>query len=223
VIGRNVRIGDNCILGPGVVIEADVRIGDDCLIHANTVIRERCELGNEIILQPGVVVGSDGFGYHAGAQGLLRIPQIGIVVLEDRVEIGANSCVDRATTGETRIAAGTKIDNQVQIAHNVKIGPHCAISAQTGISGSTTLGQGVVTGGQVGIGDHLSLGDGVKVAGKSGITRDIEAGISVFGYPATEFREAFRIVACTHRLPEMLKRLDHVEKALDNMTKTEED
>jgi len=128
------------------------------------------------------------------------------------VEIGANSCVDRATTGETHIGAGTKIDNLVQIAHNVRIGANTAISAQTGISGSCVVGDGVAMGGQVGMGDHLTLGDGAKVAGKSGLTRDVPSGEKVFGYPAVESRRAFKLVALTHRLPEFQQRLSRLEE-----------
>jgi UDP-3-O-[3-hydroxymyristoyl] glucosamine N-acyltransferase len=212
VIGAGVEIGDGACIGPHVVIEAGARLGEGCVIHAHVTIRERCRLGREVILHPGVVVGSDGFGYHPGPGGLVRIPQIGIVVLEDGVEIGANSCVDRATTGETRIRAGTKIDNLVQIAHNVRIGAHTAISAQTGISGSCVVGDGVTMGGQVGMADHLTLGDGVKVAAKSGLTRDVPDGQTVFGYPATEFKRGFRLVALTHRLPEFQARLARLER-----------
>lgn len=214
VIGSGVVIGPGTRLGPHVVIERGARIGARCRLYAQVTVREGCILGDEVILHPGAVIGSDGFGYHPGPEGLVRIPQIGVVVLEDRVEIGANSCVDRATTGETRIGAGTKIDNQVQVAHNVRIGPHTAISAQTGISGSCVIGSGVTMGGQVGMADHLSLGDGVKVAAKSGLTRDVPAGGTVFGYPAVEFRRGFKQVALIQRLPEFFKRLARLEKAV---------
>jgi UDP-3-O-[3-hydroxymyristoyl] glucosamine N-acyltransferase len=215
VIGPDVAIADGTRLGPHVVIERGVRIGARCLIHAQVTIREGCRLGDDIILHPGVVIGTDGFGYHPGPEGLVRIPQLGIVVLEDRVEIGANSCVDRATTGETRIGAGTKIDNLVQIAHNVRVGSHTAISAQCGISGSSEIGDGVTLGGQVGMGDHLKLGNGVKVGGKSGLTRNVPDGETVFGYPAVEFRRSFRQIALTQRLPELFERMSKVEKILD--------
>jgi UDP-3-O-[3-hydroxymyristoyl] glucosamine N-acyltransferase len=213
VVGPGARIGEGCRLGPHVVVEADAVLGERCLLHAAAQVRERCVLGDEVILHGGAVVGSDGFGYHPGREGLVKIPQIGIVVLGDRVEIGANTCVDRATTGATRIGDGTKLDNMVQIAHNVDVGRHCAISAQCGISGSCRLGDGVTLGGQVGMADHLSLGDGVKVAAKSGITRDIPAGQSIFGYPAIEFRKGFKLVALTHRLPELFQRLAKLEAA----------
>jgi len=215
VVGPGARIGSGVRIGSHAVVEAGAEIGEDCQIHAHVAVRERCRLGRRVILHAGVVVGSDGFGYHPGPEGLVRIPQIGVVVLEDDVEVGANSCIDRATTGETRIGAGTKIDNLVQIAHNVRIGANTAISAQTGISGSCVVGDGVTMGGQVGMADHLTLGDGVKVAAKSGLTRDVPSGKTVFGYPAVEFRRGFKLVALTHRLPEFLKRLARLEKLLD--------
>jgi len=214
VVGPGARIGAGCRLGPHVVIEADAVLGRRCLLHAAAQVRERCVLGDEVILHGGAVVGSDGFGFHPGRAGLVKIPQIGIVVLGARVEVGANTCIDRATTGVTSIGEGTKLDNQVQIAHNVTVGRHCAISAQSGISGSCRLGDGVTLGGQVGMADHLALGDGVKVAAKSGITRDVPAGQSIFGYPAIEFRKGFKVVALTHRLPELFQRLAKVEAAL---------
>ena len=224
VVGADVVLGEGARLGPHVVIEHGVRIGARCRIHAQVTVREGCTLGDDCILHPGAVIGSDGFGYHPGPEGLVRIPQIGVVVLEDRVEIGANSCVDRATTGETRIGAGTKIDNQVQVAHNVRIGSHTAISAQTGISGSCVVGSGVTMGGQVGMADHLSLGDGVKVAAKSGLTRDVPSGRTVFGYPAVDFRRGFKQVALIQRLPELYKRLARLEKemGLDDQDRSEE-
>ena len=213
VIGADARIGDRVRLGAGVVVEPEAVIGDNTELHNRVIVGHRCRIGRDCILYAGAVIGSDGFGYHPGSDGLQRIPQIGIVVIEDRVDVGANACIDRATTGETRIAAGTKIDNLVQIGHNVAIGRHCAISAQTGISGSSILGDGLVLGGQVGVADHLKLGDGVKIAAQSGITRDIPENTTVFGCPAVEFNKAFRIVAHTHRLPEMAKRLERLERA----------
>ena len=215
VVGDGAKIGDGARVGAHVVIEAGAEVGAGSVLHAHVTVRERCRLGCEVILHSGVVIGSDGFGYHPGPAGLVRIPQIGVVVLEDRVEIGANSCVDRATTGVTRIKAGTKIDNLVQIAHNVCIGANTAISAQTGISGSSVIGDGVVMGGQVGMGDHLTVGDGVKVAAQSGVTRDLSDGETVFGTPAVEFKRAFRLVALTHRLPDFQQRLTRLERIVD--------
>lgn len=215
VVGPGARIGAGTRMGANVVVEADVTIGAGCCLYHGTVIRERCCLGDRVILHSGVVIGTDGFGYHPGPRGPVKIPQIGIVVLEDDVEVGANACIDRATTGETRIGAGSKIDNQVQLAHNVTVGRACAVSAQSGVSGSSSLGDGVTLGGQVGVGDHLSVGDGVRIAGGSGVTRDIEPGKTVFGYPAVDFSKGFRLVAHYHRLPELFRRVARLERAAD--------
>lgn len=222
VVGPGVRIGSRTRLGAHVVLEADVTIGADCCLYHQVVVRERCRLGDRVTIHAGVVVGTDGFGYHPGVSGLVKIPQIGIVVLEDDVEIGANACIDRATTGVTRIGAGTKIDNLVQIAHNVSVGRSSAISAQSGVSGSCDIGDGVTLGGQVGVGDHLSLGDGVRVAGQSGVTRDVAPGETVFGCPAVEFQRGYRLVAHYHRLPELFRRVVELERTLSDGDATEE-
>lgn len=205
VIGQGTRLGNHVVIGPGVTI------GLDGLIYSSVTIREGCRLHDRVMVHSGAVIGSDGFGFLPTPAGLKKIPQIGIVVLEDDVEIGAGTCVDRATTGQTVIGRGTKIDNQVQIGHNVRIGANCAISAQTGISGSCTLGDQVTTGGQVGIGDHIEVGAGVKIAGRSGLIRDVPAGTSLFGYPALEFQEGFRIAGAMRRLPELLRRVRRLE------------
>ncbi len=217
VIGPGARIGAGTRLGPRVVVEADAVIGRDCLLHAGAVVRERCRLGDRVVLQAGAVIGSDGFGYVPGPDGLYKIPQIGIVVLEDDVEVGANACIDRATTGVTRIGRGSKIDNLVQVGHNVRIGNWCAISAQSGISGSCVLEDRVTLGGQVGIADHLTVGEGARVAAQSGITRDVPPGQTVFGYPAVEFRRAFRQVALVQRLPALAQRLPELARRLEEL------
>ncbi len=214
VIGGSARLGDGCALGSHVVIGPDVVIGPRATLYAHVTVREGVEIGAEVILHAGAVVGSDGFGYRQGAAGLVKIPQIGRVVLEDGVEVGANACIDRAQTDVTRVGAGTKLDNLVQIGHNVTVGRHCAVSAQCGISGSSQLGDGVVLGGQVGVADHITVGDGAKVAAQSGLDRDLPAGAVVFGSPAVERRRAYRLVALTHRLPELFARLRRLEAAI---------
>lgn len=214
VIGPGARIGDGSRLGAHVVIEADVTLGRDCCLYHGAVVRERCRLGDRVILHAGVVIGSDGFGYHPGPQGLVKIPQIGIVVLEDDVEIGANSCVDRATTGRTRIGAGTKIDNLCQIGHNVDFGRHGAMSAQSGVSGSTRIGDGAVFGGQTGVADHIEIGHGVKVGARAAVISDVPAGTSVVGFPAEEYGKGMRLMALQRRLPELFRRLAALEKRL---------
>ncbi len=205
VIGPNVVLGQGTRLGPHVILEAGVVLGKNCKIFGRVTIRYGCQIGDRVSIHPGAVIGSDGFGYLPGPEGLEKIPQVGIVVIEDDVEIGAGVCVDRATAGRTVIAKGTKIDNLVQIGHNVKIGAHCALSAQVGVAGTVTIEEGVVAGGQVGIGDHLHIGAGAKLAGKSGVWRDVPAGATVFGYPALNIKEAFRITSAMRRLPELVR------------------
>jgi UDP-3-O-[3-hydroxymyristoyl] glucosamine N-acyltransferase len=223
VIGAGVTVGAGTRIAARVVVEADVTLGAGCCLYSGSVVRERCFLGDRVILQPGAVIGSDGFGYHPGPAGLVKIPQIGVVVLEDDVEIGANSCVDRATTGETRIGAGSKIDNLCQVGHNVTVGRFCAMSALSGLSGSCTLGDGVTMGGQTGVADHLTLGDGVKVAARSALTRDAEAGATLMGYPAVEFNKAFRLIAHYQRLPELAGRVKELERRLEGLTAPDND
>ena len=207
VLGPGTRVGSHVSLGP------DVTIGEDCLIYPQVTVREGTVVGNRVILHAGCSIGTDGFGYVPTPSGPGKVPQVGIVVLEDDVEIGAGSCIDRATTGQTRVGAGTKIDNQVQVGHNTIIGRVCAISAQTGISGSCVIEDKVVLGGQVGIGDHLHIGKGAKIAGKSGIIRDVPAEGTQFGYPAVDFQESFRLFAALRRLPELIRRVARLERA----------
>jgi UDP-3-O-[3-hydroxymyristoyl] glucosamine N-acyltransferase len=214
VVGRQATIGSGSALGAHVVIGPEVTIGQDCLLFPQVTVREGCALGRGVILHAGAVIGSDGFGFLPGPDGLRKVPQIGRVVLEDDVEIGANSCVDRATTGRTVVGSGTKIDNLVQIAHNVTIGRHCAISAQTGLSGSCQVGDWVSMGGQVGVADHRQIGDRAMLAAKSGIDRDVEAGQTLFGIPAVDLKRGYKLVALTHRLPEFAERLRKLEKAV---------
>lgn len=212
VVGAGCRIGDRVRLGAHVVLEPDVTLGADCVVYAQCVVRERCRLNARVILHPGCVIGADGFGYLPGKNGLSKIPQVGIVVLEDDVELGAGTCVDRATTGETVIGAGSKLDNLVQVGHNVRIGRHSVFSAQSGISGSCKIGDGVTMGGQVGLADHITIGAGAKVGAKSGVHRDVPDGGVVFGYPALDVRESHRIAAALRKLPELLRRVSQLER-----------
>jgi UDP-3-O-[3-hydroxymyristoyl] glucosamine N-acyltransferase len=223
VVGPGCRVGRGSRLGPHVVLEADVAVGEDCRLYAHVVVRDRCELGDRVILHPGCVLGADGFGYLPGPQGLEKIPQVGIVVLEDDVELGAGTCVDRATTGETRIGRGTKLDNLVQVGHNVRVGEHSVFSAQTGISGSCEIGKGVTMGGQVGLADHLKIGDNVKIGAKSGLHNDVPDGGVVFGYPAHDAGESMRIAAALRRLPELVRKVRDLEKARDARDGGEDD
>lgn len=211
VVGAGAILGDGCALGAHAVVMPDAVVGPRSTLYPHAVVREGCRLGAEVILHAGSVVGSDGFGYAPGPGGLLKIPQIGRAVLGDRVEIGANACVDRAQTAETVIGEGTKIDNLVQIGHNVRIGRDCALSAQVGISGSSSLGDRAVLGGQVGVADHLTLGNDVKIGAQSGLDRDVPDGSLLFGTPAVEHKRAFRLIALLHRLPELFDRVKRLE------------
>jgi UDP-3-O-[3-hydroxymyristoyl] glucosamine N-acyltransferase len=214
VIGDNVSIGDRCVIHPGAVIYAGVTIGDDTLIHANAVVRERCCIGRRCVLQPGAVIGSDGFGYAPDGRGYYPIPQIGIVVLEDDVEIGANSCVDRAALEKTLIRRGTKLDNLVQIAHNCQIGEDCMIVSQVGISGSTKLGNHVTLAGQVGVAGHLTIGDNVMIGAQSGVPNSVPANAGYSGTPIMPHKEWLRAMAIVPRLPELRKGVGALEKRI---------
>jgi UDP-3-O-[3-hydroxymyristoyl] glucosamine N-acyltransferase len=211
-IGRNVAIGKRTVIYPGAVLYDNVSIGDDCTIHANTVVRERCRVGNRCIIQPGAVIGSDGFGYAPDGKSYYRIPQIGIVVLEDDVEIGANSCVDRAAIEVTRISRGTKLDNLVQIAHNCQIGEDCMIVSQVGISGSTRIGNHVTLAGQVGVAGHLTIGDNVLVGAQSGVPSSLPANAAYSGSPTMPHKEWLKSAMVVPRLPEMKKTVSALEK-----------
>lgn len=189
VIGAKAHIGECCVIGPGCVIGQESSIGEHTFLYAKVVIRERCIIGKRVIMHPGAVIGADGFGYTSTPQGHEKVPQVGIVQIDDDVEIGANACVDRARFGRTWIQQGSKIDNLVQIGHNVQIGAGCLIVSQVGISGSSTLGRGVVLAGQVGLAGHLTLGDGAIVMAQSGVSKDVAPGAVVFGSPAMDRRE----------------------------------
>jgi UDP-3-O-[3-hydroxymyristoyl] glucosamine N-acyltransferase len=211
-VERGASIGSNCQLMSSVYIGPDVSVGDDCLFYPGVKIMRDCQIGHRVILHSGVVIGSDGFGFAEHAQGLKKIKQVGWVEIGDDVEIGANTTVDRGALGPTRIGRGTKIDNLVQIAHNVEIGEHCIIVSQVGISGSTKIGNGVVLAGQVGLVGHIEIGDGVRVGAQSGVSRSIPSGKTMFGTPAREIMKTKRIDAALEYLPDLLKRVRKLEK-----------
>jgi UDP-3-O-[3-hydroxymyristoyl] glucosamine N-acyltransferase len=216
-VSAGAKIGARSVLYPGVFIGENTVVGEDCLLHPNVVVRENCSLGNRVILQPGVVVGSDGFGFAPDGQSYRKIPQVGNVVIEDDVELGANTCVDRAVLGTTRIGKGTKLDNLIQVGHNVIIGNHTVMAALSGISGSTQVGSHVMMGGQVGIAGHLKIGDHVTLATRTGVMEDIlEKGL-YWGSPSADMATEMKNVAAYRQLPGLLKRVRYLERALEKL------
>ncbi|MCX6909738.1 MAG: UDP-3-O-(3-hydroxymyristoyl)glucosamine N-acyltransferase [Verrucomicrobia bacterium] len=214
VIEPGVEIGDGTVIGAYVYVGHEVKVGSQCHLYPHVVIRDRCLVGNRVIMHPGVVIGADGFGYDSGPQGHKKIPQLGIVEIEDDVEIGANTTIDRARFDRTLIRQGTKIDNMVQIGHNVIIGRHSIICAQVGISGSCVIGDGVILAGQVGLADHLNIGDGAVALAKSGLHQDVPPKGKVFGAVARPAAEEMKLEACKVRLPELFARVKQIEKRL---------
>lgn len=207
VVGENCRLGDDAVLLAHTVIYPGARIGDRFLAHAHAVVREGCRLGNDVVLGNGAVIGGDGFGFARTDEGTwTKTPHPAPVVLEDAVEVQANSCVDRAVVGETRIRRGTKIDNLVQVGHASVVGPDTLLCAQVGLAGSTHVGRGVILAGQVGVAGHLSIGDGAVATAQTGIPRDVAAGAVVSGYPAMDNRAWLRMVAALQRVPELLRK-----------------
>ncbi len=208
VIGDRCRLGDDAVLLAHAVLYPDVTVGHRLLAHAHVVVREGCRLGDDIVLGNGAVLGGDGFGFARTAEGSwVKTPHPGPVVIEDAVEIQANSCVDRAVVGETRIGRGVKIDNLVQVGHASTVGPDTLLCAQVGLAGSTHIGRGVVLAGQVGVAGHLTVGDGAVATAQTGIPSDIAPGAVVSGYPAMDNRAWLRMVASLRRVPELLRRL----------------
>jgi UDP-3-O-[3-hydroxymyristoyl] glucosamine N-acyltransferase len=214
-IGRGARIGDRTIVYPHAWIGEATVIGDDCVIHSHVAIRERVVIGSRVIIQNGAVVGGDGYGFARRADGThQKIPQTSAVFIEDDVEIGANSTVDRPAVGETRIRAGAKIDNLVQIGHGVTIGRNALLAAQVGIAGSTTIGDGAMLGGQVGVAGHVRVGDNAVAVGQSGITNSVPDGGFVSGYPAIDNREWLKSSVLFKRLPELRKKIAELERRI---------
>ena len=203
VIGARVKIGNNVRLHPNVVLGDDSILGDDCTLFAKVVLRERITLGSRVMIHAGAILGTDGFGYRWDGTKHAKVPQIGTVVVEDDVEIGSNTCIDRAKFNETRIGKGTKIDNLVQLGHNVRVGMHAILCGQVGIAGTVTVGNGVVLGGASVVRDHVHIGDGVMAAGHSVIADDVEPKMIISGMPAIAHRQNLREQGAIRRLPEM--------------------
>ena len=219
-IGRDVVIGHNTVLHSGVVVQEGCRIGNNATLFPNVTLYRNTVIGNHVILHAGVVIGADGFGYTPDEKGQhVKINQVGRVVIEDHVEVGANSCIDRATFGETVVREGTKIDNLVQIAHNCDIGQHSIIVAQVGMAGTCTLGHHVILAGQVGLADHVTLRDQVIVAAKAGVTKDLPEPGSYGGTPAVSAMTWKRYTTLLPKLPEMFRNLQKLEKRLKAIEK----
>ena len=219
VIGERADVGKNSKISHGSIIGEDVKLGREVLIYPNVTVREKCRVGDRVVIHSGTIIGSDGFGFVLQEDGTYKkIPQLGVVVIEVDVEIGANCTIDRATLGETRIERGVKLDNLVHIAHNVRIGENTVIAAQTGISGSTRVGKNVIMGGQVGIAGHIEIADNVTIMGQSGVTKSLpKPGAKYFGYPAKEQRNAFHLEGALRQLPEMLEEIKRIRERLERL------
>jgi UDP-3-O-[3-hydroxymyristoyl] glucosamine N-acyltransferase len=229
VLGRGVQLGTNVAVGPYTVVEEGVELGDDVIIGAHCCIGEGvrigrgsrlypqvvvypgAEIGSRVILHAGVRIGVDGFGYVVEDGEIRKVPQVGRCVIEDDVEIGANTCLDRGSIGDTIVGRSAKLDNLIQLGHNVTVGPSSMLAAQTGVAGSSHVGAGVVAGGQVGIAGHLEIGDGARLAAQAGIIGDVPAGATVSGYPARGHREYLKAMSHVFRLPDLVRRLERLE------------
>jgi len=217
-IGAGAVIGARTVVHPHVVIYPGVAIGDDCVIHSHVSIRERCRIGHRVIIQNGAVIGSDGFGFAPRPDGTFqKIPQVAPVVIEDDVEIGANTAIDRPAVGETRIGAGTKIDNLVQVAHGVQVGRNVMLIAQVGVSGSTSIGDSSVLAGQVGVAGHLRIGKGTRATAQTGIPNSLPDGSFVSGYPAIDNRDWLKSSAVFRRLPDLRKAVSDLDRRLSDI------
>ncbi|MDP8216362.1 MAG: UDP-3-O-(3-hydroxymyristoyl)glucosamine N-acyltransferase [Candidatus Kaelpia imicola] len=217
VVSDGAFIGDNTVLQAGVYVGSYSKIGASCTIYSHVAVRERVTIGSNVIIHSGTVIGSDGFGYATVKDVHYKIPQIGTVFIEDDVEIGANVTIDRARFGKTHIKRGTKIDNLVQIAHNVEIGENSIVVAQSGISGSTNIGRGVILAGQSGVVGHINIGDNARVAAQAGVTKSVPEGEVVSGYPARPHGTAKRINACVQKLPEFYKCIKGLQKKIEDL------
>lgn len=216
-VGEGAEIGDGCQIYPHAVIGDNVKVGTNCIFYPNTTIYQGCKIGNNVTIHAGSVIGADGFGFAPGADGYDKIPQIGIVVIEDNVEIGANTCVDRSTMGATVIHKGVKLDNLVQVAHNVEIGENTVMSAQVGIAGSTKVGSWCMFGGQVGLAGHITIGDKTFLGAQSGVPGSLKGGEELIGTPPMNPRAYFKSQAIFRRLPDMYKDWNDAKKKIEEL------
>ena len=221
-VGDGVCLGDRVTLMPGCYVGPDTTIGDDTFVSPNVTILERCRVGARVIIHSGAVIGADGFGFIPTPEGQLKIPQLGTVVIEDEVEIGANVTIDRGALGETRVGRGVKIDNLVQVAHNVELGEHSVVASQAGIAGSTKIGKWVGLGGQVGLVGHINIGDRTQIGAQAGVTNSVPPDQVLLGTPAWPLKETHRIWASWHTLPELYRRVRKMEQQLAQLTAPQE-
>ena len=218
-VGDHAEVGDNTELHPHATVGRNAKVGKNCILYTNSNVYHDCIVGDNCILHSGSVIGADGFGFAPTPNGYDKIPRIGIAILEDDVEIGANTCVDRATMGATIIRKGVKLDNLIQVAHNVEIGSNTVIASQTGIAGSTKVGEWCMFGGQVGIAGHIKIGDKVNLGAQSGVPGSIKSGQSLIGTPPIEMKNFFKSSAVFKKLPEMYMELNNLKKELEELKK----
>lgn len=218
-VGDNAEIGDGTELHPHATVGRGAKVGKNCILYTNCNVYHDCRVGNNCILHSGSVVGADGFGFAPSPDGYEKIPQIGIAILEDNVEIGANTCIDRATMGATIIRKGVKLDNLIQIAHNVEVGSNTVMASQTGVAGSTKVGEWCMFGGQVGIGGHIKIGNKVNLGAQSGVPGSIKDGQDLIGTPPMELKNYFKSSAVFKKLPDMYKELNALRKEIDELKK----
>ena len=218
-VGDNAEIGDNTSLHPHATVGSGAKVGNDCILYPHATVYHDCRIGNNCILHAGSVIGADGFGFAPSPEGYEKIPQIGIVILEDNVEIGANTCIDRATMGATIIRKGVKLDNLIQIAHNVEIGSHTVMASQVGIAGSTKVGEWCMFGGQVGVAGHITVGNRVNMGAQSGVNGSVKDGKALIGTPPIEFKNYFKSSAVFKKLPDMYLELASLKKELEELKK----
>ena len=216
-IGDGACIGNGTQIYPNTVVGDGATVGNNCLLYPNVTIYHDCKVGNNVTIHAGAVVGADGFGFAPGPEGYDKIPQIGIVTIEDNVEIGANTCIDRSTMGSTVIKKGVKLDNLIQVAHNVEVGENTVMSAQVGIAGSTKIGSGCMFGGQVGLAGHIHIGDKTSLGAQSGVPGNIKGNQTLIGTPPMEPKAYFKSQAIFRRLPEMYKEINELKKQIEEL------
>ncbi|MDL2212889.1 UDP-3-O-(3-hydroxymyristoyl)glucosamine N-acyltransferase [Bacteroides sp. OttesenSCG-928-E20] len=216
-VGEHTIIGDNSIIHPQAYIGDSAKLGNNCIVYPHVTVYQECRIGNNCVIHSGAVIGADGFGFAPSASGYEKIPQIGIVILEDNVEIGANTCVDRATMGATIVHSGAKLDNLIQIAHNDEIGSHTVMAAQAGVAGSTKVGEWCMIGGQVGLSGHITVGDKVGIAAQSGIPRSVKSNQQIMGSPAFDAKQYFRATTVYKKLPEIYSEVNALRRELNEL------